>query len=204
MAATLVRAPSALLSVTPPPLDCHPVPGHRVWLRVLPQLLHMGRAFFGSGKYCTGCYVYWLLGAIHHHAGTAVFMVWDLVSSRIGRFLFWLSQETLWAPCTHQPDTQTDTRTAVVLEPVPGIRHCWNPSFWCHICWTILYFNSELHDMLHVYVVPVILLLLGHMGEPVLLSVWFPVSCLCYIGHSLCRGFHSNDILPAVCWSKYI
>lgn len=40
---------------------------------------------------------------------------------------------------------------------------------------------------------------LGYLGKSVLLLVWLLVSRLRYPYHCLCRGCHSDDILPVVC-----
>ena len=60
-------------------------------------------------------------GSIHHDAGSAVYVVWYLISSRLRRILFRVPQAALRAPREDQSDSSTDTRAGLVPSPCPCV-----------------------------------------------------------------------------------
>lgn len=60
-------------------------------------------------------------GALHDHAGSAVYVVWDLHASGLPGLLLWLPQAAVWQPRADQPDPSAGPGAALVHEQVCGV-----------------------------------------------------------------------------------
>lgn len=72
---------------------------------------------------------------------------------------------------------------------------CWMDVFTGHIC--------HLFSFSWVWIKHLCDLFSGHLGEPVLLLVWFLVLGICDPCQLCLSDFHSDDLLSALCWGVF-
>ena len=87
----------------------------------------------------------------------------------------------MWTPLplSLPPSLSPSLPPSLPLSVVPQINDCRDPPVRSGVRGAVLYPD-------------------GHLGRPVLLSLWVPVPRLCHPHHRLLRGRHRHDLLPTL------